>query len=56
MDDFLNTSFTGVDFGQEVDYSQFESSGIWYVSVAFFFNKKQIEKMMGGFDQSALVF
>ncbi len=56
MDDFLNTSFTGVDFGQEVDYSQFQSSGIWYISVAFFFNKKQIEKMMSGFDQSAHVY
>ena len=54
MDDFLNTSFTGVDFGQDVDYSQFESTGIWYVSVAFFINKKQIQKLMGdGFEKSA---
>ena len=54
MDDFLNTSFTGVDFGQDVDYSQFESTGIWYVSVAFFINKKQIQKLIGdGFEKSA---
>ncbi|MEN8228315.1 MAG: hypothetical protein ABFS38_09200 [Bacteroidota bacterium] len=48
MDDFLNTSFTGEDFGQQVDYSQFESTGIWYVSVAFFINKKQLQKFIGG--------
>jgi hypothetical protein len=55
MDDFLNTSFTGVDFGEQVDYSQFESTGMWYISVAFFINRKQIEKLMegGGFDKSA---
>ena len=54
MNDFLNTSFTGVDFGQDVDYSQFESTGMWYVSVAFFINKKQIQKLIGdGFEKSA---
>ncbi|MEN8201509.1 MAG: hypothetical protein ABFS28_02870 [Bacteroidota bacterium] len=54
MDDFLNTSFTGKDFGQEVDYSQFESTGMWYVSLAFFINKKHLEKLRtGGFDKSA---
>lgn len=54
MDDFLNTSFTGEDFGQQVDYSQFESTGMWYVSLAFFINKKQIQKMMGGdFEKTA---
>ncbi len=54
MDDFLNTSFTGVDFGQNVDYSQFESTGMWYVSLAFFINKKQIQKLMGGdFEKTA---
>ena len=54
MDDFLNTSFTGEDFGQQVDYSQFESTGMWYVSLAFMINKKQIQKMMGGdFEKTA---
>jgi len=48
MDDFLNTSFTGVDFTQEVDYSQFESTGIWYVSMAFFINKKDLAKLRSG--------
>ena len=55
MDDFLNTSFKGYDFNQEVDYSQFKSTGMWYVSVAFFINRKQIEKLMesSGFDKTA---
>jgi hypothetical protein len=55
MQDFLNTNFKGVDFGQEVDYSQFQSSGIWYISVAVILNKKQLQKMMETqkFDMSA---
>jgi hypothetical protein len=54
MDDFLNPAFTGMDFGEQVDYSQFQSSGMWYVSLAFFINKKQIQKWMGGaFEESA---
>ncbi|MCK4745753.1 MAG: hypothetical protein KAT15_01900 [Bacteroidales bacterium] len=54
LDDFLNPAFTGVDFGEDVDYSQFQSSGMWYVSVAFFINKKQIQKWIGGgYEESA---
>lgn len=48
MDDFLNPGFSGIDFGEEVDYSQFDQTGMWYISVAFFINKKQIQKFMGG--------
>jgi len=48
MDDFLNTSFRGTDFGQEVDYSQFSSTGMWYISMAFFINKKDLEKLREG--------
>lgn len=47
MDDFLNPGFSGIDFGEQVDYSQYSSSGMWYISVAFFINKKQIQKFMG---------
>jgi hypothetical protein len=32
LDDFLNKDFVGQDFGQDVYYSQFETSGIWYIS------------------------
>ena len=35
MDDFLNTDYTGVDFGEDVDYSGFGSTGIFYVSLSF---------------------
>jgi hypothetical protein len=46
LDDFLNHHFTGTDFSQSVDYSQFESTRIWYISMAMILNKKQIEKML----------
>jgi hypothetical protein len=35
MDDFLNPDFSGVDFGEDVDYSAFGSTGIFYVSLSF---------------------
>ena len=53
MDDFLNPEFTGTDFSEQVDYSQFESTRIWYISLAFFINKAKIKELMGGFDQTA---
>jgi len=55
MDDFLNTSFVGEDFGRPVDYSRFGSTGMWYISVAYFINRKHLEKLMdsAGFDKSA---
>ncbi len=46
MKDFLNTDFRGTDFGHDVDYSQFKSTGIWYISVGIMLNNKQIKKMM----------
>ena len=46
MNDFLNHDYVGEDFGRPVDYSQFESSGIWYVSLAVIINRKQIERML----------
>jgi hypothetical protein len=45
LKDFLNKDFSGQDFGQDVDYSQFESSSIWYISLSFFVNLKQIQHM-----------
>ena len=53
MNDFLNTSFIGTDFGQPVDYSEFESTGMWYVSMAFFINKKQLEKLKSSYQKTA---
>ena len=48
LDDFLNKDFTGRDFGEDVDYSQFESSNIWYISLSVMINKKQLQKITGG--------
>ena len=48
LNDFLNTNFVGQDFGQDVDYSQFQSTGIWYISMAMIINKKQLKKMLEG--------
>jgi len=54
MDDFLNPDFMGTDFGEQVDYSQFESTGMWYISVAFFLNKNKIKQLLGGgFEETA---
>jgi hypothetical protein len=46
LKDFLNQDFTGTDFGEAVDYSQFESSNMWYISLAFIFNRKQLNKLI----------
>lgn len=55
MQDFLNTDFVGTDFGEAVNYSQFQSSGIWYISMAVILNKKQLQKMVENqpFDKTA---
>jgi len=55
LNDFLNTDFVGQDFGENVDYSQFESTGIWYISLSMIINSKQLKDMMEsqGFDKSA---
>ena len=44
LDDFLNKDFTGQDFGVDVDYSQFESTGIWYISFTTMIKWKAIRK------------
>ncbi|MEX0980924.1 MAG: hypothetical protein WD577_04240 [Bacteroidales bacterium] len=41
MDDFLNPGYTGIDFEEAVDYSEFGSTGIFYVSLAFVTGKKR---------------
>jgi hypothetical protein len=44
LDDFLNKDFVGQDFGQDVDYSQFETSGIWYISFTTMIKWKAVRK------------
>ncbi len=46
LENFLNQEFTGTDFGESVDYSQFESSNIWYISLSFVIGKKQIQRII----------
>jgi hypothetical protein len=46
LNDFLNKDFAGQDFGQDVDYSQFQSSNIWYISLSFFINRNMINQVM----------
>jgi hypothetical protein len=41
MDDFLNPGYTGIDFDEVVDYSEFGSTGIFYVSLSFVTGKKR---------------
>ncbi len=47
MDNFLDPAFTGIDFGENVDYSNFQTSGIWYISLSTVINKKNLQKMIG---------
>lgn len=56
LDNFLNPDFQGRDFGVDVDYSQFESSNIFYVSLSIFINKKQIQKVIDGSDYQKTAF
>jgi hypothetical protein len=54
MDDFLNPDFAGIDFGEQVDYSQFQSTGMWYISLSFFLDKNGLKNIMGGgYEESA---
>ena len=46
MKDFLNHNYVGQDFGRPVDYSQFESTGMWYISLAMIINRQQLEKIL----------
>jgi hypothetical protein len=48
MDDFLNPDFKGTDFDEQVDYSQFGSTRIWYISLTIFLNKNKIKEFLGG--------
>ena len=54
LDDFLNKDFTGTDFGYNVDYSQFEKSRIWYLSLAYTISNKDIKKFAGEHGRTAM--
>ena len=44
MNAFLNKDFVEQDFGEDVDYSQFESTGIWYISLSVMLKWKTIKR------------
>lgn len=48
MEDFLNKDFVGTDFGEPVDYSLFENTGIWYISFSSMINWKKISSLIEG--------
>jgi hypothetical protein len=41
LDNFLNPGFQGVDFGENVDYSLFDQTGIFYVSLSTVMSKRK---------------
>lgn len=45
LKDFLNPDYIGLDFSEAVDYSTFESTGIWYISLAFFIDEQKFQKL-----------
>lgn len=49
LDDFLNPDFVGLDpVGETVDFSQFQQSTMWYISVGWNINNREIKKAMQG--------
>ncbi|HER08988.1 MAG TPA: hypothetical protein ENO20_08780 [Bacteroides sp.] len=53
LEDFLNSGFSGTDFGEAVDYSQYDSSRIWYISLSFVVNRKLVNKWMEKNDEKS---
>jgi hypothetical protein len=41
---FLNTEYKGNDFGEQVDYSEFNKTQIYYFSLSFIFRNKNLKK------------
>jgi hypothetical protein len=47
LENFMNTSFRGVDFGHEVDYADFNAR-VYNLSLTFTINPKKIKKIIPG--------
>jgi hypothetical protein len=45
LKDFLNSDYQGYDFGEPVDYRQFSSSGIWYISLSMVISKERMDEL-----------
>ena len=46
-DDFLNREFSGIDFGENVDYTSFDKTNIFYISFTTVINKDRVKEMVG---------
>jgi len=53
LDNFLNPDFRGTDFGEEVDYSRFDSSRIWYIAVSFMVDRNLVRRWTGNNDRES---
>jgi hypothetical protein len=42
---FLNQDFEGYDFGNQVDYSDYNKTQLFYIALSFNFNEKDIKKL-----------
>ena len=45
LKDFLNRDFRGNDFGQLIDYSDFNSTKVFYIALTFNFKSKDLKKL-----------
>jgi hypothetical protein len=50
-ENFLNVKFRGTDFGQAVDYSDFNKTQLFYFSLCFNFKNKDFKKLYNPDDQ-----
>lgn len=48
LNDFLNKDFTGFDFGEAVNYSNYQNTQVFYISLSFNFRKTKIENIWKG--------
>ena len=46
LKNFLNTDFSGMDFGEPVNYSDFNKVQLFYISLSYNFKKGDIKKMV----------
>ncbi|MGC9341393.1 MAG: hypothetical protein ACP5E3_01690 [Bacteroidales bacterium] len=44
---FLNTDFQGTDFGETVDYSEYDNTNLFYIGLSYFIRPKKIMKNFG---------
>lgn len=53
LGDFFTPNQGIYTWDQNVDYSNFDTSGIWYISLAIMINRRQIQNMTQGYNKTA---